>query len=200
MRQRIATGSLALAVFILVGWPKPLHGQAVANAQIQGLWQLAPIISIHSGTWFSPVTGLDNCLTGIGNDRPNVQGNPYIKSTTASLQWLNPGAFTPNAIGTFGNAGSDSLLGPGYANVDVDVSRYFTIHEKQKLEARFEFFNIANHTNFSTPDNNLQDNTFPSDSWRPESAHPGVCAEVYVLNFDRYDPLCGLNLQPGKLL
>lgn len=136
------------------------HFSGVWTNRLLGNWQLAPIISIHSGTWFSPVTGLDNSLTGIGNDRPNVQGNPYIKSTTGSLQWLNPGAFTPNALGTFGNAGSDSLLGPGYSNVDVDVSRYFTIHEKQKLELRFEFFNIANHVNFSTPDNNLQDNTF----------------------------------------
>ena len=51
------------------------------------------------------MTGLDNSLTGIGNDRPNVVGNPYIRSTTGSLQWLNPSAFTPNALGTFGNAG-----------------------------------------------------------------------------------------------
>jgi hypothetical protein len=106
------------------------------------------------------VTGLDNSLTGIGNDRPNVMGNPYIRSTTGSLQWLNPGAFTPNALGAFGNAGMTSLRGPKYFDVDVDVSRYFTIHEKQKLEVRFEFFNIGNDVNFSTPDNNLQDNTF----------------------------------------
>jgi hypothetical protein len=54
----------------------------------------------------------------------------------------------------------DSLRGPKYFDVDVDVSRYFTIHEHQKLELRFEFFNIGNNVNFSTPDNNLQDNTF----------------------------------------
>lgn len=136
------------------------HFSGVWTNRLLGNWQLAPIISIHSGTWFSPVTGLDNSLTGIGIDRPSVLGNPYIKSTTGSLQWLNPSAFTPNALGTFGNAGSDSLQGPAYSDVDVDVSRYFTIHENQKLELRFEFFNIANHVNFSTPDNNLQDNTF----------------------------------------
>ena len=54
----------------------------------------------------------------------------------------------------------NSLLGPRYVDVDVDVSRYFTIREHQKLELRFEFFNIGNHVNFNAPDNNLQDNTF----------------------------------------
>jgi hypothetical protein len=136
------------------------HFAGVWTNRLLGNWQLAPIFSIHSGTWFSPLTGLDNSLTGIGNDRPNVTGNPYIKSTTGSLQWLNPSAFTPNALGTFGNAGSDALLGPGYFDIDADVSRYFTIRENQKLELRFEFFNFGNNVNFATPDNDLQDSTF----------------------------------------
>jgi hypothetical protein len=136
------------------------HFAGVWTNRLLGNWQFAPIISTHSGAWFQPVTGLDNSLTAIYNDRPNVTGNPYIRSTTGSLQWLNAGAFTPNAPGTFGNAGMNSLLGPKYFDVDVDVSRYFTIHEKQRLEVRFEFFNLGNNVNFSTPDNNLQDNTF----------------------------------------
>jgi hypothetical protein len=136
------------------------HFAGVWTNRLLGNWQLAPIISIHSGNWFEPLTGLDNSLTGIGNDRPNVIGNPYMRSTTGSLQWLNPSAFAPNALGTFGNAGMNSLLGPGYFDADVDVSRYFTIHENQKLELRFEFFNMGNNVNFSTPDNHLQDSTF----------------------------------------
>jgi hypothetical protein len=54
-----------------------------------GNWQLAPIVSVHSGSWFSPQTGLDNSLTGIGLDRPDVVGNPYVRNTH-TLQWLNP--------------------------------------------------------------------------------------------------------------
>jgi hypothetical protein len=124
-----------------------------------GNWQLAPIVSAHSGTWFSAWTGIDNSMTGIGLDRPNVVGDPYMRNTS-TRQWLNPAAFVANPIGTFGNSGSDSLRGPAYVDIDAAVSRYFNIKENQKLELRFEFFNLFNHVNFSNPDNNLQDSTF----------------------------------------
>jgi hypothetical protein len=129
-------------------------------SRLLGNWQLAPIVSIHSGPWFPALTGTDNSLTGIGLDRPNVVGNPYIRSTTGNLQWLNPTAFAPNALGAFGNAGNMALEGHGYFDVDTDVSRYFTVRENQRLEVRFEFFNLGNNVNFSIPDNTLTDPTF----------------------------------------
>lgn len=128
-------------------------------------WKLAPIFSIHSGLWFTVFTGLDNSLTGIGLDRPNVNGNPYERNY-ATQQWLNPAAFTANALGTFGDLGSDSMVGPPYFDIDVAVSRLFSIKEKQHLELRFEFFNLTNHVNFNVSANNgaldsdLQDPTF----------------------------------------
>jgi len=129
--------------------------------RLLGNWQLAPIFSIHTGTWFSVFTGVDNSLTGIGLDRPNVVGNPYVRNLSTQ-QWLNPSAFVPNALGTFGNVGSDSLLGPAFFDIDAAVSRRFNIREKQQLELRFEFFNVTNHVNFNVPnlDTNIQDPTF----------------------------------------
>jgi hypothetical protein len=56
--------------------------------RLLGNWQLAPIISIHAGTWFSPFTGVDNSLTGIGLDRPNVLGSPYANNA-GTRQGLN---------------------------------------------------------------------------------------------------------------
>lgn len=113
-------------------------------------WQIAPIISAHSGASFTPLTGLDNSLTGVNLDRPNVTGNPYLRNRS-TLLWLNPGAFTANPIGTFGDAGTFSLRGPQYFDIDFGLSRYFKIHESQRLEARFEIFNLANHVNFNIP-------------------------------------------------
>jgi len=130
-----------------------------------GNWKLAPIFSIHSGIWFSVITGLDNSLTGVGNDRPNVVGNPYVRNLSTQ-QWLNPSAFSANAPGTFGNLGSDSMVGPAYFDIDAAVTRRFTIKDKHQLELRFEVFNITNHVNFNVSanngalDNNIQDPTF----------------------------------------
>ncbi|MGP8245133.1 MAG: carboxypeptidase regulatory-like domain-containing protein [Bryobacteraceae bacterium] len=115
-----------------------------------GNWQLAPLLSMHTGTWFSPLTGVDNSLTGVGLDRPNMVGNPYVRNTS-TRQWLNPTAFVANALGTFGNAGAYSLQGPGYIDLDLALSRSFQLSESKRLEARFEAFNSLNHTNFSNP-------------------------------------------------
>lgn len=141
------------------------HFSNVWTNRLLGNWKLAPIFSIHSGLWFTVVTGLDNSLTGVGNDRPNVVGNPYVRNLKTQ-QWLNPAAFVASPAGTYGNLGSDSLVGPAYFDIDTAVSRGFTIKEKQRLELRVEFFNLTNHVNFNVSanngalDNNIQDPTF----------------------------------------
>src|SRR5579871_1951931 len=94
--------------------------------RLLGNWQLAPIFSLHSGTWFTVFTGLDNSLTGIGLDRPNPVGNPYVRNLSTQ-QWISPSAFAANPIGTFGTLGSDSLLGPAYFAIDAAVTRRFNI-------------------------------------------------------------------------
>lgn len=131
--------------------------------RLLGGWQLAPLVTAHSGTWFSPSTGVDRSPTGIGLDRPNlVMSNPYLRQTTGKLQWINTAAYAENALGTFGNDGRDSLLGPAYFDIDADVSRYFQMpwSESQRLELRFEFFDLANNIDFSTPNATLTSTSF----------------------------------------
>jgi hypothetical protein len=79
-----------------------------------------------------------------------------------TLQWLNPAAFVPNTIGTFGNLGQASLVGPGSFAMDLAVTRNFNVprHEGHRVELRFEFFNLTNHTNLGTPDTDLTSSTF----------------------------------------
>ena len=51
---------------------------------------------VRGGARFTPVAGVDNSLTGVGLDRPNIVGTPYVRNTS-KLLWLSPGAFTPNS-------------------------------------------------------------------------------------------------------
>jgi len=67
-----------------------------------GSWEFAPIISVRSGDRLNVLTGTDNSLTGQGQDRPNVVlPSSYALRKSVAL-WLNPAAFVPNALGTFG--------------------------------------------------------------------------------------------------
>ena len=109
---------------------------------------------------FTITDGTDVSLTGLGSDRPNVVPGAQVYThnffpNTASKypQWYNKAAFTPATLGTFGNEQPFSLRGPGYANLDLAISKFFSFHERAKLELRGEAFNALNHPNYSTPTN-----------------------------------------------
>jgi Carboxypeptidase regulatory-like domain len=140
LRQNSATS-------LLYQVPKLSNG--VVN-QVFGHWQLGTLFSAHTGFPFTPLTGVDNSLTNVRQDRPNVVGDPYVKNTGSGV-WISPSAFVPNPLGTFGNAGYNSLRTPGFFDLDANLTRYFPIREHQRMELRFEFFNLLNHTNFNTP-------------------------------------------------
>lgn len=116
-------------------------------------WQLAPLLHIASGQPLTVTTGKDNSLTALNNDRPIQVLSDYRPATGGCVsapcyQWINPAAFIPNPLGTYGNVGRDALRGPGNLSLDVAVSRRFRITERFTLEARGESFNVINHTNF----------------------------------------------------
>jgi Carboxypeptidase regulatory-like domain len=127
--------------------------------QLLGHWQLGALITVHTGFPFNPLTGVDDSRTGVGLDRPNVVGNPYVRNTN-SLVWISPAAFVANSLGTFGDAGYNSLRAPGFFDLDANVTRSFQIREHQSFELRFEFFNLLNHTNFNAPVATLSSSSF----------------------------------------
>jgi hypothetical protein len=56
----------------------------------------------------------------------------------------------PAATG-FGNSGLGIVQGPGQVNFDVSVIKNTRLTERQTLQFRAEFFNIANHPVFGNP-------------------------------------------------
>ena len=127
--------------------------------QVFGGFQVSPLFSYRTGTPFTVAPGTDVSLTGLGNDRANmIQGVPiynrnFFRGTkTANYpQWFNPSAFAAAAPGAFGNSRPFSLRGPGFADLDVAVSKFFTFHDQAKLELRGEAFNALNHPNYLNP-------------------------------------------------
>ena len=128
-------------------------GNSVLGHIVNG-WQLAPLLHATSGQPLNVTTGKDNSLTGLGNDRPIqvLQNTAAPNSTCATqaicVQWLNPAAFIPNPIGTYGNLGRNAVRGPGFVGFDLALSRNFKMTERLGLQARLDAFNLFNHTNF----------------------------------------------------
>lgn len=126
-----------------------------------GSWQIGFLTSYYDGFPFSPLTGTDASLSGVGLDRPNaVPGVNRYERNTKTLVWLNPLAFTPNPPGTFGTTGMNSLLGPHYIDADANLNKLFRIRESQNIQVRFEWFNLFNHTNFQAPVNSTASSSF----------------------------------------
>ncbi len=133
-------------------------GNPLSKALVNG-WELAPLIRYQSGAPFTVTSGVDNSLTDVGNDRPNLVAgvNPYAEAKfhkatgEANREYLNPAAFTTNATGAYGNISKNSFRGPKALNFDAQISRVFPIHESLAATLRLEAFNVLNHPDFNIP-------------------------------------------------
>jgi len=115
-------------------------------------WELGGILTLQTGQPFSVLTGLANSGTGLGNDRPDLIGDPNTGPHTVP-RWFNTNAFTPNAQLTFGNAGRNIVIGPGYRDFDFSILKNTKLGERVNAQFRAEFFNILNHPSFALPSN-----------------------------------------------
>jgi Carboxypeptidase regulatory-like domain len=70
-------------------------------------------------------------------------------TTTNTHYWFDPNTFSRAPLGTQGDAGRNPLRGPRIANFDWGFFKDTAITEQTRLELRFEFFNLFNHTQFN---------------------------------------------------
>jgi hypothetical protein len=127
---------------------------------ILGGWQIGGILTLQSGLPFSP-----NCISEatfqnggtLGDDPaacfPNATGiNPNNGvGIHTQKDWFNTAAFVNQTPYSYGNAGRDTVTGPGIVEMDASLIKYFPITERQRLEFRAECFNIANHPIWGQP-------------------------------------------------
>jgi hypothetical protein len=62
------------------------------------------------------------------------------------------GAWKRPAVGTLGNAGRNTLSGPGFFNTDMSFFKNFRVTERVKGQFRAEAFNVFNHVSLGNPD------------------------------------------------
>ena len=117
-------------------------------------WQLSGVVTIQDGTPLNPVYfATDTANSGTPN-RPNIvlgQNVTLPPNQRTTDHWFNTNAFSDPAPFTFGNAGRDTIPGPGNEVVDLAIHRRFRLREGASVEVRAESFNVLNFPNLGIP-------------------------------------------------
>jgi hypothetical protein len=138
------------------------HPPALVEA-VAGNWSLGTITRLVSGMPFGAQAGSDVANVGGSNQRAQRTGaNPYLKGafTSTTRPWLSPAAFSLPAVYTWGNESRNDLVGPPFKEFDLSVFKDIPVKERLKLQFRSEFFNVFNHSNYSTPINTVTSSSF----------------------------------------
>jgi hypothetical protein len=127
-----------------------------------GGWEVSGIVTLTSGLPINPqLTGgqSGNALPN-ANNRPDQVGSVSYPHTVG--EWFSTSSFALPAVGAFGDAGHNSLRGPGRDNWNISLFKSFVLSETRgsRLEIRVESFNTWNHTEFNQVSNGLGSSNF----------------------------------------
>ena len=140
-----------------IGRGKKYMGNASrATDLIVGGWQISSNTVISSGLAFTANVSGTNCSVNSGPCRPDRTSDDVYPDNQTRDQWYIPGIGpgTPWAKapdGQFGNAGQNTLRGPGFWQSNLALFKRFRIGEGTNLEFRAEGYNIFNHVNLGQP-------------------------------------------------
>src|SRR5205085_11862863 len=101
-----------------------------------------------------------NTGTFVVVSRPNVAGDPYSGFTRSLNQDFNPADFTATPAYTLGSAGRNILRQRGFFNWDFSGHKEFRLHERLRLQFRFEAFAFTNTPRFGQAGATLGTATF----------------------------------------
>lgn len=148
VRHRLSANIIAELPF---GKNKPMLQNGVAS-QILGGWLMSGILSARTGRPYTVTQGNNNVGAG-ATGLPNVTGDP--KGAQTVEQWFNPAAYTRVTSGTFGNAGRNTLRGPGWLSFDMSLQRRIDLTGRFNTTLRLDVFNLFNRANLGLPDSNI---------------------------------------------
>ncbi|MBV9084149.1 MAG: hypothetical protein JOZ62_15845, partial [Acidobacteriaceae bacterium] len=112
-------------------------------------WQLSGSIVAQTG---NPLTArvLGNTTRlaqtgGTGSIRADATGQPIDIGTG----FFNLNSFTIPAPGRYGDAGRNTIPGPGTFSLNLGFARSFSLSERRRIEFRVESNNVLNHVNYT---------------------------------------------------
>ena len=174
--QFIASGVYQLPFFSGAG--------GVAEAVLGG-WRANAIFVAQSGAPFTVNLSVDRANIGAGPaQRPDQLRDPNLSGSEQTPErWFDTSAFALQAPFTFGNAPRNSVIGPGFANVDFALAKTWRLGGTSELEFRWEIFNLLNRANFNLPNRIFGNSELRSDFERQEPARDAVRGALGVLSW-----------------
>jgi hypothetical protein len=146
-------------------WDLPNPGKALNNkfaGLVLGNWQLSGITAAMSGTPFTPGFSTSDGADISGSTesaRIDVVGNPALIGQQSFYSNINAAAFARPAKGTFGTAGTNIIRNPSWTNWDMSLAKRIPWKgEERFFQLRGEFYNVWNHTEFSSFDTGFRFN------------------------------------------
>lgn len=150
-------------------WDLPLRASNSFTGRVFGGWQLSGTGIFQAGnpmtvTISAPWPRGDYNADGFNTDRPNapaagVPQGGWERSQFQSGIFL-PADFPTPAPGINGSLGRNTFRGPGYAQVDLSLSKKFAITERVSTQLRIDAFNALNRVNLNNPVLDLVNNNF----------------------------------------
>ena len=116
-------------------------------------WTFTSQINVTSGLPLTPLYPVPIQGTGITGIRPNYTGASLYASPLGLN--LNPAAFAAPLSGQWGDAGRDSITGPGQFTLNAQMGRSFTVGDRHSLDLRFDLSNALNHVTFQNWNTNI---------------------------------------------
>lgn len=134
--------------------PTPTRAGALGR-HVLGGWQLNGIVQWQTG---SPVTLTDANTVGdirYLTLRPDAICDPNDDAPHVADQWFNTGCIVRRSLAASGerpgNAGRNTIRGPGYARTDLSVFKNVRLKGRQQVQLRVEAFNAFNQVRFGQP-------------------------------------------------
>ena len=167
----VADFDQALRITGSANYPLPKFHVTNALGEIVNGWQANAIVTSQSGLPITIASGVDDSLSGVGNDLAVYNPGVSISRPAGAskiTEWFNPAAFAKNpkpsaANGfaqSFGNVPRNSLRGPAFEDTDISLFKDFLSDHRVHGQFQAEAFNAWNHTNLANPVSTVSSGTF----------------------------------------
>lgn len=132
-------------------------------AHVLANWQVSGTFSTLSGTPYTArILGdvRDVSRGTYGTLRADATGAPVTIADPTIAAFFNTAAFALPAAGTFGDAGRNTIIGPGSRSLDAALMKSINLGNQRVLTARLQATNVLNLVQFAAIDTVVNSPTF----------------------------------------